>query len=168
MGGGTSQPVLDRIRDLENKYESLAQALPGKLDASKVTSSTTVTEMGYAADARQLNPAVAGSLAGQVQSIKDNEANLYALKGGEIIPDGADLDTYKEVGNYCCAFNGAAQSLLNSPTRSAFSMKVELGSGIDYPVQTIRNFDNGNLYFRMYNKYANVWTSWRVIRTEDV
>ena len=69
MGGGTSQPVLDRIKDLENKYESLAQALTGKLDASKVTGATTVTEIGYAADARQLNPAVAGSLSNELENV---------------------------------------------------------------------------------------------------
>ena len=78
-GGGTSQSVLDRIKDLENKYESLAQALTGKLDASKVTGATTVTEIGYAADARQLNPAVAGSLAGKVKNTEEMVKGLHSV-----------------------------------------------------------------------------------------
>lgn len=71
MGGGITQPVIDRITELEKKVNQINNALPGKLDASKVTNSTTVTEQGYAADARQLNPAVGGSLANSLQKQGD-------------------------------------------------------------------------------------------------
>ena len=43
--------------------------MQGKLDADKVTNATTVTQPGYAADARQLNPAVDGSLAERITSL---------------------------------------------------------------------------------------------------
>ena len=58
--------------------------MTGKLDASKVTSSTTVTEMGYAADARQLNPAVAGSLAEKIKKLNGVYTLSKALKIDEV------------------------------------------------------------------------------------
>lgn len=76
IGGGISQTTLDRIESLETKISSiepqleiLAGLLQGKLDADKVTNATTVTQPGYAADARQLNPAVGGSLASQIKNL---------------------------------------------------------------------------------------------------
>lgn len=44
--------------------------LQGKLDASKVTNSTTITEQGYATDARQANPVFDWSLAGKICSVE--------------------------------------------------------------------------------------------------
>ena len=66
--GGGSQELLERVVALEETVQGLSAALAGKLGTEKVTQSTAVTEAGYAADARQLNPAVGGSLADRVEN----------------------------------------------------------------------------------------------------
>lgn len=70
------------------------------------------------------------------------------------------MNSYKEPGNYYCSGSLAAQQLLNSPTREAFVMKVELGTGINYPTQTITSFGNGKKYFRVYIPENNEWRDW--------
>lgn len=171
IGGGITQSVLDRITDLENRLENVTNMLQGKLDKNKVKNSTTITEPGYATDARQLNPAVDGSLAGKVESLKNNDKNRYFLRGGVEIPPGADLNNYKDTGNYCCPYNDVVAQLLNSPTSSAFTLKIEFGSGTDYPIQTLREFDRGYIYFRSFFPGANgtdgKWNEWRVFKNES-
>lgn len=39
-------------------------------------------------------------------------------------------------------------------------MKVELGTGINYPTQTITSFGNGKKYFRVYIPENNEWRDW--------
>ena len=76
--GGGSQELITKVAVLEQIVNGLETALAGKLGIGKVTQSTAVTEAGYAADARQLNPAVSGSLANCVQSM---EQSLNIRKG---------------------------------------------------------------------------------------
>ena len=52
--GGAAKALDSRVTALEGKIQE-------KLDSAKVTDSTAVTQAGYAADARQLNPAVPGT-----------------------------------------------------------------------------------------------------------
>ena len=79
MGGGITQSVLDRIKALEIKYESINQIAQNKLDLDKVVNTPTITQPGYAADARQLNPAEEGSLANQLLSIKNGLGSLLKI-----------------------------------------------------------------------------------------
>lgn len=67
-GGGTSLELISRISALEDRVNNLASQ---KLDVSNVVQGTSVTEAGYAADARQMNPAISGSLAGKVSAVED-------------------------------------------------------------------------------------------------
>lgn len=53
---------------MEDRVNNLASQ---KLDVSNVVQGTSVTEAGYAADARQMNPAISGSLAGKVSAVED-------------------------------------------------------------------------------------------------
>lgn len=39
-------------------------------------------------------------------------------------------------------------------------MKVELGTGINYPTQTITSFGNGKKYFRVYIPENKEWRNW--------
>ena len=66
QSGGGNSGLSSRIAALESRLDEMQAA---KLDAGRVTQSVAVTEAGYAADARQLNPANAGSLAAQVASL---------------------------------------------------------------------------------------------------
>ena len=79
---------------------------------------------------------------------------------GTQILDKSDLNSYKEPGNYYCSGSLAAQQLINSPTKNAFVMKVELGTGINYPTQTITSFGDGKKYFRVYIPENTEWRNW--------
>lgn len=54
------------------------------LQKSAVINSNTVTEAGYALDARQANPNVDGSLAKQISALNDGLKNYLPLSGGKI------------------------------------------------------------------------------------
>ena len=82
--------------------------------------------------------------------------------GGISIPQGADLysDTYKVPGNYYCSQDSTARTLKNCPIRHAFTMKVESSTGVAsvfYPCQTIRDFNSGELFYRIFNGDTNSW-----------
>lgn len=168
IGGGITQSVLDRITDLENRLENVTNMLQGKLDASKVTSSTSVTEEGYAMDARQANQAVDGSLANKIEQAKNAQKRLYALNHGIEIPEGADLNSYKETGNYYCPYNVVVETLKNCPIGNAFTMKIELSTGNGYPSQTLRDHGTGFIYYRNCGSSTEPYGPWHIIKTELV
>lgn len=89
-----------------------------------------------------------------------NLEGYYKLSGGTAIPNGANLTGYKTPGNYYCPNNTVAASLTGSPTKKAFTLKVELSTGNSYPCQTIRDFATGKIYFRTFNIDTNAWSEW--------
>ena len=99
-----------------------------------------------------------------IKSVKDtinsNLEGYYKLSGGTAIPNGANLTGYKTPGNYYCPNNTVAASLTGSPTKKAFTLKVELSTGNSYPCQTIRDFSTGKIYFRTFNIDTNAWSEW--------
>lgn len=99
-----------------------------------------------------------------IKSVKDtinsNLEGYYKLSGGTAIPNGANLTGYKTPGNYYCPNNTVAASLTGSPTKKAFTLKVELSTGNSYPCQTIRDFATGKIYFRTFNIDTNAWSEW--------
>lgn len=79
----------------------------------------------------------------------------YFLQGGTAIPSGADLDDYTTPGNYYCETDAIAATLQNCPTNGmAFTMKVEYSQGTGYSSQTIKEYDNGTIYYRHYDNDA--------------
>ena len=89
-----------------------------------------------------------------------NLEGYYKLSGGTAIPNGANLTGYKTPGNYYCPNNTVAASLTGSPTKKAFTLKVEFSTGNSYPCQTIRDFATGKIYFRTFNIDTNTWSEW--------
>ena len=94
--------------------------------------------------------------------VTDVNNNFYKFVGGISIPQGADLysDTYKVPGNYYCSQDSTARTLKNCPIRHAFTMKVESSTGVAsvfYPCQTIRGFNSGELFYRIFNGDTNSW-----------
>lgn len=138
--------------------QDLQDSQAGKLDESRVTMLKDITEAGYAVDARQMNAGLGGSFANLQQEMF---ANTYMLSGGTEIPSNADLNEYKDVGNYYCMFDSIAGTLPNCPAIQAFVMKVECSTGIDYPSQMIREYDSGTLYYRVFKPGMNAWMPWR-------
>lgn len=71
------------------------------------------------------------------------------------------MDDFKTPGNYMCAQNADVATLKNSPFVNAFTVKVELSNGVDYPCQTYREFNTGNMAYRYYNSYGSTgWTDY--------
>lgn len=68
------------------------------------------------------------------------------------------MDTFKTPGNYICAQSANATTLKNAPFSNAFTLKVELSTGADYPCQTYREFNTGRIAYRYYNVYGE--TKW--------
>lgn len=64
------------------------------------------------------------------------------------------MDTFKTPGNYICAQSANATTLKNAPFSNAFTLKVELSTGADYPCQTYREFNTGRIAYRYYNAYG--------------
>lgn len=84
--------------------------------------------------------------------------------GGTGIPNNADLNNYKTPGNYYCSSYSAAITLLNCPAKNAFTMKIEYSTGVSaaYISQMIRQYDNGDTYYRRWNgdDGKDIWGSW--------
>ena len=70
QSGGGSQELLASVAALGQTVQGLSALLEEKLDIAKVTQSTVVTEAGYAADARQLNAELPGTLAYSIAEAK--------------------------------------------------------------------------------------------------
>lgn len=80
--------------------------------------------------------------------------------GGIDIPASADLDDYTEIGNYCCRSNATVATLTNTPTDTAFTMKVSYGTGHGYIKQDIYAHTGGHHWTRTYSDYYNAWSAW--------
>lgn len=134
-----------------------------KLDLDKVTQSDSITERGYAVDARELNASLSGTVANKTERINESLSGCSRLFGGQMINRGSDLNDYLSPGNYYCSSNAIAGTLKNSPIVDAFTMKVEFATGVAYPCQTLRDFIIGTLYYRVFNPFKNQWTAWKKI-----
>ena len=73
---------------------------------------------------------------------------------------GEDLDNYTKEGKYRAASDAIAQSLQNSPTRSAFILNVYDGS--NSTVQQVIPFNGNMIYMRRYQKSLDSWKVWYV------
>lgn len=65
---------------MESEIAGLKAELNGRLDVNRVTQGTSITEAGWAVDARQMNPEVDGSLANQLgvldETVSTNKAKM--------------------------------------------------------------------------------------------
>ena len=95
--------------------------------------------------------------------LPEMDNDYYLLKGGTEIPESADLNTYTTPGNYNCNTSVKAQTLINCPVSRAFTLKVEFGTGSRYPTQVLRNYMNGQLFWRYQNSddSSMQWSDWK-------
>lgn len=92
-----------------------------------------------------------------------DEIMAESLIGGTVIPDNADLNTYRTPGNYHCGGDAAAQTLSNCPVTNAFRMKVGYPTGANtYIYQEIFNWVTGTRYYRQCIASSEIWTDWKV------
>lgn len=92
----------------------------------------------------------------------ENQSSL--LKGGTSLASGTDLNNIQVIGNYFVHLNVIAETLKNSPTQYAFSLKVSSGVGNGdsaYIIQELTSY-TGEKYIRQYNAGNNYpWSSWK-------
>lgn len=113
------------------------------------------------------------SRAEQINDTIDTKA--WTFYGTEDITSSANLDDYKEIGNYRAKTNAIAQTLTNCPSTSAFMLKVYDGTGNGdpdalymYRTQLIESF-TGNMYIRTGISNGTgasglTWGAWRTLR----
>ena len=83
----------------------------------------------------------------------------------DIIPSGANLNSYTTPGAYRCETNTIAQSLTNCPTSNGFRMEVMstiASEATGYQIQTIYpNNANGEFFMRRRGSASSgTWSSW--------
>lgn len=85
---------------------------------------------------------------------------LFMLSGGTAIYGGVNLNAYQTIGNYYCNAASNAVTILNCPVKTAFTMQIFKGTGVDVITQRVRDFHTGDVYER-YLQLNNVWTKWK-------
>ena len=121
-----------------------------------IVNNNTATEAGSALDARQANPTIEGTMANQISQLNSDLNNINGslenLNNFTDIPSNSDLNDIKffNVGKYCCSFNVVAETVLNSPFATAFTMEVFYSSGTpNYIAQKAIEFASGHCKWRM-------------------
>ena len=90
--------------------------------------------------------------------------DTYSLFGGISIPDSSDLDTYLTPGNYYKDSSSGAATLSNCPAAVAFTLKVEIGNGIDgnygwkCRIHTFKSWYGLISYVRYATHDGSTWT----------
>lgn len=116
------------------------------------------------------------NLQNQINAINARFDKYYSLlrDNGSIpyISNNANLNDYRTPGNYYCAANAIAKTLINAPTGisggngTAFSLKVEYILGdASYISQTLTTYNTGYVYYRMIYTVTNTWDVWRVTQS---
>lgn len=91
-----------------------------------------------------------------------NNLQVISMGSGTAIPENADLDTYKTVGNYICPMTATAITLAHCPVTSAFRLTVGYANGTtSYLYQELTHFLTGVKYYRAYTASDKTWNSWK-------
>lgn len=104
--------------------------------------------------------------------ISDLPSQYWKLQNCTAIPRNADLNDYKQSGNYAVKVgDGTVNTLSNKPSglNSIFVMQVFSSNGTssgDYPIQEIISFDRRK-YIRRYNNDSQEWTAWSEFIASD-
>ena len=126
-------------------YKNFKAGMKYVLHTGSLINNGLCTETGkYAADATQLNPNIANTLAWQVAKVN---SDLVVDRGAVT----GDFNNYRSPGIY--RFNGEP-SILNSPGSVAGNLEVIVTTG--YVIQRITVYDR--THTRRYN--GSVWTDW--------
>lgn len=160
-GGGHG--ILERISGLEHKVAQIenTNATTDTYGLAKISAATDVTrnDSGLVMGARENNPSLDGTIANRFGKLESRIQNVYSLSGGIRINSNSDLNNYKDIGNYYCSSTADVQSISNCPAYRAFTLKVDFGTGENYPRQIIMQY-SGEMFLRHYDGYTNKWQPW--------
>lgn len=82
----------------------------------------------------------------------------------ESIPDGADLNTYKEPGNYSARYSASVLTIVNMPNSVSMAFNlyvVPILSTSKYIAQYLVEYKGGATYYRHYSDEG--WASWNLL-----
>lgn len=139
----------DQAKNVIKLADTLKEKINGAFPAANVVNNQITTETGYALDARQANPNLDGTLAKQLSDLNGSLKNLTNFRD---ISNNDDLNDMKffDVGKYRCAYNAIAETVLNSPFNTAFTMEVFQSTGTpQYIAQKATEFASGHCKWRM-------------------
>lgn len=90
---------------------------------------------------------------------------IRSLNGGFALPEGADLNDYVTVGNYCSNNSAHSATILNTPyTGGSFGLKVlcPYGTSITGMTTIVQEMtvSNGRQYWRRSGDTGATWTNW--------
>nr|DAU55575.1 MAG TPA: Baseplate component [Caudoviricetes sp.] len=139
----------ESFKAMLGKIAKAVSTIFDKFDKKNIVNNQTTTVAGFALDARQANPNIDGSLAKQISDLNGSLENLNNFTD---IPSNSDLNDIKffNVGKYCCSLNIVAETVLNSPFTTAFTMEVFYSAGTpNYIAQKAIEFASGHCEWRM-------------------
>lgn len=101
-------------------------------------------------------------VANKRDEMKADKQSSFALFGGIDIIESSDMNQPKfmEVGNYYCVSNEIANSLLHSPFKEAFIMKVDYATGLGYPRQTFIRYSDSCQATRIHDQWKASENKW--------
>lgn len=82
----------------------------------------------------------------------------------ESIPEGADLNTYKEPGNYSVRDTSTVPTVVNKPNSVSMAFNlyvVPILTISDYAAQYLVEYEGGSTYYRHYSSQG--WSSWNLL-----
>lgn len=142
--------TLDEAKNIIKLADTLKDKIGSALQPESIVNNQITTVEGFALDARQANPNIDGSLAKQ---ISDLNGSLEKLNDFTDISSNDNLNDIKffNVGKYCCSLNSTAETVLNSPFTTAFTMEAFQSVGKDnrYIAQKAIEFVSGHCKWRM-------------------
>ena len=127
-------------------------------------------------------PVSSGGTGANTAPLAANSMQLKGLGSGyAVMPDGSDLNTFTKPGNYGCALDVSARTILNTPRSpaQAFNLTVESSlqatRGLYYLRQTYKEWrypgtdgsgiQDAATYMRVTINGGTTWGPWRVVST---
>lgn len=95
----------------------------------------------------------------------------YILVDPKLIPSGADLNEYKNPGNYAVSTSAVVPSIINKPVNltEAFNLWVFPVLLYNYYIgQQIRGYDGAATYYRYYDSGSQQWSAWTLLYSASV
>ena len=152
--------TMDQVNNVIKLADTLKDAINGAFPAANVANNQITTVEGFALDARQANPNIDGSLAKQISDLNGSLENLNNFTD---ILSNDNLNDIKffNVGKYRCPYNSVAETLLNSPFNTAFTMETLLPTGLPgYNAQKAIEFASGHCKWRKRDMDTGFLQDW--------
>ncbi len=128
------------------------------IDPVKSTAIATINSSGFSGNS------ISATKLQNIRTINDvgfdGTGNINVHPFAEPIYGNVDLNNYKKAGFYFCPLDSYAATIVNIPSRFAFSLLVEQHAGIKQTF-TIYLTDQPRIWIR--NLYANTWGGWKEI-----